>query len=52
MICVAIYAVLLQGITSDPDIHKALFGCAAYTVLLILTRFKTSGIAKSLFLSH
>ena len=52
MICVAIYAVLLQGITNADNIHKALWGCASYTVLLCLTLFKTGSLAKSLFSAH
>ena len=52
MICVAIYAILLQGITSAANIHAALWGCAGYTILLCFTLFKTGSLAKSLFSSH
>jgi len=52
MICVAIYAVLLQGITSAASIHAALWGCAGYTILLCFTLFKTGSLAKSLFQAH
>jgi hypothetical protein len=52
MICVAIYAVLLQGITSAANIHAAIWGCAGYTVLLCFTLFKTGSLSKSLFSAH
>lgn len=52
MICVAIYAVLLQGITSADNIHAAIWGTAGYTVLLCFTLFKTGSLSKSLFGSH
>jgi hypothetical protein len=49
MVCVAIYAILLQGITSSTNIHAALWSCVGYTVLLCLTLFKTSSLSKGLF---
>jgi hypothetical protein len=49
MVCVAIYAILLQGVTASSNIHVALWGCAGYTVLLIFTLFKTGSLARSLF---
>jgi hypothetical protein len=52
MICVAIYAILLGGITASSDIHTALWGCAGYTVLLCFTLFKTGSLSKSLFGTH
>jgi len=52
MICVAIYAVLLQSITAMPNIHTALWGSAAYMILLCFTLFKTGSLAKSLFAAH
>ena len=52
LVCVAIYAVLLQGITSSGNIHAAIWGCAGYTVLLCFTLFKTGSMSKSLFGSH
>ena len=52
MICVAIYAVLLQSIASAPSIHAAIWGCAGYTVLLCFTLFKTGSLSKSLFGAH
>ena len=52
MVCVAIYAVLLRGITSADNIHAAIWGCAGYTVLLCFTLFKTGSLSKSLFSAH
>ncbi len=52
MICVGIYAVLVQSITAAANIHAAIWGLAAYTVLLCFTLFKTGGLAKSLFGAH
>ena len=52
MICVAIYAILLQTITSSSDIHAAIWGCAGYTVLLCFTLFKTGSLSKALFGAH
>jgi hypothetical protein len=52
MVCVAIYAVLLQGITASGNIHAAIWGCAGYTVLLCFTLFKTGSLSKSLFGAH
>ena len=52
MVCVAIYAILLQGITSSGNIHTAIWGCAGYTVLLCFTLFKTGSMSKQIFGSH
>jgi hypothetical protein len=52
MVCVAIYAILLQSITSAGNIHAAIWGCAGYTVLLCFTLFKTGSLSKSLFGAH
>ena len=49
MICVAIYAILLQGITASTNIHTAIWGCAGYTVLLCFTLFKTGSLSKGIF---
>jgi hypothetical protein len=49
MVCVAIYAILLQTITSASNIHAAVWGCAGYTVLLCFTLFKTGNVAKGIF---
>lgn len=53
MICVGIYAVLVQGISVAGDnVSGAIWGCMGYTVLLCYTLFKTGSLAKSLFGAH
>lgn len=53
MICVGIYAVLVESIsTSGDNISAAIWGCMGYTVLLCYTLFKTGSLAKSLFGAH
>ena len=52
MICVAIYAVLVQGISTSSDIIYAIWTCMGYTVLLCFTLFKTGSLAKSIFGCH
>ncbi|MDR0915663.1 MAG: hypothetical protein LBN02_00500 [Oscillospiraceae bacterium] len=52
MVCVAIYAILLQTITAAGNIHAAIWGCAGYTVLLCFTLFKTGSLSKSIFGAH
>ena len=52
MICVGIYAVLIQGITISSDIIGSIWGVVGYTVLLCFTLFKTGSIAKSVFSAH
>ena len=47
MICVAVYAVLLQTVSISDDIIGSLWGILGYTVLLSFTLFKTGTIAKS-----
>jgi hypothetical protein len=49
MVCVAIYAVLLQGITAAPSVHAAIWGAMGYTILLCFTLFKTGSLAKTIF---
>ena len=49
IICVAIYAVLVQNIATETDIIKAIWTCMGYTVLLCFTLFKTGSLAKSVF---
>lgn len=51
MICVAIYAVLVQSVAvSDPI--NAIWGLIGYTVLLCFTLFKTGSLAKSVLHAH
>ena len=52
LICVAIYAVLVQSIPSSGDIHGAIWSTAGYTVLLAFALFKTGSLSKSIFNSH
>ncbi|WP_101773797.1 VirB6/TrbL-like conjugal transfer protein, CD1112 family [Peptostreptococcus faecalis] len=52
MICVGIYAILIQNISSATDISAAIWGCMGYTVLLCFTLFKTGSMAKSIFGAH
>ena len=52
MICVGIYAVLVQGIATSGDISAAIWTCMGYTVLLCFTLFKTGSLSKSLFAAH
>lgn len=52
IVCVAIYAVLVQNIAVDEDIGKAIWTCMGYTVLLCFTLFKTGSLAKSIFNAH
>ncbi|MDL2258861.1 hypothetical protein LJC34_03970 [Oscillospiraceae bacterium OttesenSCG-928-G22] len=52
MVCVGIYAVLVQNIAVGSDITGAIWSCMGYTVLLCYTLFKTGSLAKSLFTAH
>lgn len=52
MICVGIYAVLIQEISTSDNLSAAIWGCMGYTVLLCFTLFKTGSMAKSLFGTH
>ena len=52
MICVGIYAVLIQTIAATDDISGAIWACMGYTVLLCFTLFKTGSLAKSVFSAH
>ena len=52
MVCVGIYAVLVQNIATETDIIKAVWTTLGYTVLLCFTLFKTGSLAKSIFNAH
>lgn len=52
IVCVAIYAVLIQEIATGGDMIGAIWGCVGYTVLLCFTLFKTGSLAKSIFGAH
>ena len=52
MVCVGIYAVLIQSIATDGDPIGAIWTCMMYTVLLCFSLFKTGTLAKSIFSAH
>ena len=52
MVCVAIYAVLIQNMVIETDISAAIWSCMGYTVLLCFALFKTGSLSKSIFSSH
>lgn len=52
MICVGIYAVLIQSVAFSDDIIASIWGVMGYTVLLCFTLFKTGTLAKSVFSAH
>lgn len=52
MVCVGIYAVLVSGLQMSGDLSSALFGVAAYTVILCFSLMKTGSLSKSIFNSH
>ena len=52
LVCVAIYAVLIQGIATGGDPIGAIWGTVGYTVLLCFMLFKTGTIARSIFSAH
>ena len=52
LVCVGIYAVLIQSIAFSDDIIGSIWGVMGYTVLLCFTLFKTGSLAKSVFSAH
>lgn len=52
MVCVGIYAALVNGFTVTTNLHSTIFSIAAYTVVLCFTLFKTGTISKSIFNAH
>ena len=52
IICVGIYAVLVQSVAFSDDIIASIWGVMGYTVLLCFTLFKTGSLAKSVFSAH
>ena len=52
MICVGIYAVLIQNLSFSDNIISSIWGVLGYTVLLAFTLFKTGSLAKSVFVAH
>jgi hypothetical protein len=52
MVCVGIYAVLVNEIVLSDDPNMALLSIVAYTVLLCYSLFKTGSLSRSIFGSH
>ena len=52
VVCVGVYAVLVQAIAVETDVIKAIWTSIGYTVLLCFTLFKTSSLSKSIFNAH
>ena len=52
LICVGIYAVLVQGIATSGNPISAIWTVMGYTVLLCFTLFKTGGVAKAILGAH
>ena len=52
MVCVGIYAVLIQSITASGNIHIAIWECAGLTALLCFTLLKSGAFAKGIFSAH
>ena len=52
LLCVGIYAVLVQSIATTGDPIGAIWSCVGYTVLLAFMLFKTGSIAKIIFSAH
>ena len=52
MVCVGIYAVLIQSVAFSSDIIGSLWGVMGYTILLAFTLFKTGSVAKSILHAH
>ena len=52
MICVGIYAVLIQNLSFSDNIISSIWGVMGYTVLLAFSLFKTGSLAKSVFAAH
>ena len=52
IVCVGIYAVLIQTVSFTTDIIGSLWGVMGYTILLVFTLFKTGAVAKSILHAH
>lgn len=52
MVCVGIYAVLVNSMTISANLHGAMFSVAAYTVVLAFSLFKTGSLSKSIWNAH
>ena len=52
MVCMGIYAVLLNNISFTEDLAAAMWICIGYTALLVYALFKTGSVSKSIFSAH
>ena len=52
MVCVGIYAVLVNDMIVATNIHLAIFSLAGYTVLLVFAMMKSGSLARSIFNAH
>jgi len=52
LVCVGIYAVLVQGITVADNPITAVWTVMGYTILLCFTLFKTGSVAKAVLGAH
>ena len=52
LVCVAIYAVLIQGIATGGSPISAVWTAMGYTILLCFTLFKTGSVAKAILGAH
>ena len=52
MVCMGIYAVLLNNIVFVDDLGAAMWICVGYTALLVYALFKTGSVSKSIFAAH
>ena len=52
MVCVGIYSILVATIQTSDNIHSALFGVAAYTIILCFSLMRTGNLSKSIFSAH
>jgi len=52
MLCVGIYAVLVNNMIVTNNVHTAIFSVAAYTVMLCFAMMKTGSLSKSIFNAH
>lgn len=52
VVCVGIYAVLVQNLVVSEEPLKTIWQCVGYTVLLCFSLFKTGTLSKSIFTAH
>ncbi len=52
MVCVGIYAVMIQSIAFSSDIIGSMWKVMGYTILLAFTLFKTGAVAKGILHAH